>query len=177
MNIDFKILTLAFLLIVLLVVVRYFSRQNSRKKRRHRKNIQTTFTLLEKFQSFPPESRGPKILAYLRKIDPYVFEELLLTAFQNKGFKIQRGMRYSGDGGVDGQVSKDDINYLIQAKRYRGYVNKDHVKQFILLVNQRKSPGLFIHTGRTGKGVRELVYGTNVQIISGSKLIQLLGLD
>ena len=170
MNIDFKILTLAFLLIVLLVVVRYFSRQNSRKKRRHRKNIQTTFTLLEKFQSFPPESRD-------RKIDPYVFEELLLTAFQNKGFKIQRGMRYSGDGGVDGQVSKDDINYLIQAKRYRGYVNKDHVKQFILLANQRKSPGLFIHTGRTGKGVRELVYGTNVQIISGSKLIQLLGLD
>ena len=81
------------------------------------------------------------------------------------------------EGGINDQVSKDDINYLIQAKRYRGYVNKDHVKQFILLANQRRYAELFIHTGRTGKRVRELVYGTNVQIISGSELIQLLGLD
>jgi len=42
-------------------------------------------------------------IAYLRKIDPYVFEELLLEALLSKGFKITRNKRYSGDGGIDWQ--------------------------------------------------------------------------
>ncbi|WP_192840691.1 restriction endonuclease, partial [Enterobacter hormaechei] len=41
---------------------------------------------------------------YLRKIDPFVFEELLLEGFEAHGFRTIRNKRYTGDGGIDGQV-------------------------------------------------------------------------
>ncbi len=42
---------------------------------------------------------GQKI-AYLRKIDPFVFEELLLEGFERRGFEVIRNRRYTGDGGL-----------------------------------------------------------------------------
>src|SRR5699024_1294775 len=42
-------------------------------------------------------------LAYLRKIDPLAFEELLLVVAELRGWKIQRNKRYTGDGGIDGK--------------------------------------------------------------------------
>ena len=57
-------------------------------------------------------------MKYLRKINPYVFEELLLLAFERRGMRVIRNSRYSGDGGLDGQVLIDGERWLIQAKRY-----------------------------------------------------------
>ncbi|MGS6531656.1 restriction endonuclease, partial [Enterobacter hormaechei] len=44
-----------------------------------------------------------QIINYLRKIDAFVFEELLLEGFEAHGFRTMRIKRYSGDGGIDGQ--------------------------------------------------------------------------
>ncbi|WP_199192296.1 restriction endonuclease [Chlorogloea sp. CCALA 695] len=63
------------------------------------------------------------MIAILRKMNPYAFEELLLTCCQNQGWKIERNFKYSNDGGLDGRVTIAGRLYLIQAKRYRGYIN------------------------------------------------------
>ena len=57
-------------------------------------------------------------MAYLRKINPYVFEELVLDGFRSKGYGVKRNRRYSGDGGIDGRVYLDGKEYLVQCKRY-----------------------------------------------------------
>lgn len=115
-----------------------------------------------------------QLLSYLRKIDPFVFEELLLTAFKEQGCKIKRNKKYTGDGGLDGQVWINKKHYLIQAKRYKAYINKQHMKEFILLNEKEKTEGLFIHTGKTGKETRLLARENNIKIISGSSLYSLI---
>ncbi len=46
----------------------------------------------------------PEAIAILRKMNPYAFEELLLTCCQNQGWQIERNFRYTKDGGIDGRV-------------------------------------------------------------------------
>lgn len=60
--------------------------------------------MIDKINTFP--HFGQKI-AYLRKIDPFVFEELLLEGFERRGFEVIRNRRYTGDGGIDGRVKID----------------------------------------------------------------------
>lgn len=143
-----------------------------KKKNRHQRNIHNSKKIILKINSFPFE--GQK-LNYLKKIDPFVFEELLLSAFQNRGYKIKRNTKYTGDGGIDGVVyDKQNNMYLIQAKRYSNYINKEHIKEFGKLLKSKNCKGFFIHTGKTGKG--SLIEGSNynMEIISGSKLLSLI---
>ncbi len=112
------------------------------------------------------------ILNYLKKIDPFVFEELILYTFKKRGYKSYRNKRYTGDGGIDGKVKINNQIYLIQAKRYQNYINYQHVVEFNdLCISQRKE-GFFIHTGKTG-AVSKTV-NSNIQIISGNYLIRFL---
>jgi len=52
-------------------------------------------------------------ITHLRSVNPYVFEEMILTALKQRGYPIKRNQRYSGDGGIDGQVIIKDHCYLI----------------------------------------------------------------
>lgn len=116
-----------------------------------------------------------QVLAYLRKINPYVFEELVLESFAEAGYRIRRNDRYSGDGGIDGRMEKDGTKYLVQCKRYAGHIQLEHVRQFAGTCRREKCRGVFVHTGRTGEGVR-LFLGDecpDIEIWSGAKLAQL----
>ena len=112
--------------------------------------------------------------AYLRKLDPFVFEELLLSAFERQGHIAIRNKRYTGDGGIDGKVVINKQPFLVQAKRYKGYIQASHVAEFALLCRQQKCSGLFIHTGKTGKTAYVAQCSTDIKIISGSRLLALL---
>lgn len=113
------------------------------------------------------------IFTYLRKIDPFVFEELILLAFKKHGFKIKRNRRYTHDGGIDGRVKKNGEKYLIQAKRYSDYINEQHVKDFIRVCRTNKCYGYFIHTGKTGTETKELLKNNpQIKCISGKKLYE-----
>jgi restriction system protein len=109
-------------------------------------------------------------IAYLRKIDPFVFEEMLLSVFKEIGYKIKRNKKYTGDGGTDGQVWINKKHHHIQAKRYASYINKQHMIEFIQLNKERKTKGLFIHTGKTGKETKLLAKNNDIEIISGERL-------
>jgi len=151
-----------------------------RKKKfsRHSHNQGKAKKILIKLRSFEGVNKEARIFAYLRKIDPFVFEELLLYCFEDKGYKAIRNKRYTGDGGIDGKVINEDNELiLIQAKRYSGNIQLSHVKEFSEIVSRdrKASSGFFIHTGKTGKGVySELSENRNIKLYSGQKLIELV---
>ena len=116
-----------------------------------------------------------QIISYLRKINPYVFEELVLLAFSRKGYSIERNKRYSGDGGIDGRVSRGGKKYYLQCKRYRNYINQSHVEEFSRVCHKAGRDGFFVHTGKTGKASRQSAYVSgNVSIVSGNRLAHML---
>jgi restriction system protein len=156
----------------LLLIILFLFLCSIPKKNRHKRKIAKSKRVLNKLNT-PDFDNNGKIISYLRKIDPYVFEELLLSALAEKDFKIIRNERYSHDGGIDGRAyNKDGALYLIQAKRYSSYVSIQHLYEFKQKVG--KNRGLFIHTGKTGKDVYNRFENTNVEIISGTKLINLI---
>lgn len=113
------------------------------------------------------------LFSYLRKIDPFVFEELILLTFRKYGFRIKRNKRYTHDGGIDGRVKKNGESFLVQAKRYSGNINIEHVKDFIKVCRYHKVRGYFIHTGKTGREIRELMKeNPQIKIISGEKIYE-----
>ena len=139
---------------------------------RHLWRRQAAKRVITKLQQI--EGFGPR-LAYLRKIDPFVFEELVLEGFERRGCKVRRNKRYTGDGGIDGRFWIEGQLYLVQAKRYSGHVNAGHMRDFCCLVDEHRCKGIFVHTGRTGKMTRETAQGhPGVSIISGERLLQLV---
>jgi restriction system protein len=154
----------------------WFSRIQSRKKRGHRRRQDAAerraITISEIVGKDAQETFARRI-AYLRKIDPLVFEELVLDAFQKEGWIVQRSTRYSGDGGIDGRIFQNGKWCGIQCKRYKGAIKTDHVKQFVRdLHKENLEYGFFVHTGRTPGSVHYL--SEQIEILSGQKLIRLL---
>ena len=171
-------LKLILIFVIILILLFYISQTGSLKNRRHKYKINKAKQILFKFRDFNDEFRNAKIITYLRKIDPYVFEELLLEAFEIKGYKVKRNKSYSNDGGVDGLIfNAREERIFIQAKRYKSFVNRQHIHEFsrFILANDAVG-GYFIHTGKTSKPILEQFRNSNIHIISGSKLVELISI-
>ena len=115
---------------------------------------------------------------FLRSINHFTFEELILSAYERKGYKVIRNEKYTGDGGIDGKVVIDGSTVLIQAKRYSGAISRIDVSQFGHICISEKTTGLFIHTGTTPKSVWKEVNQLHpqIEIISGERLLKTLEL-
>ena len=96
--------------------------------KKHQQYIRLAALVLEQLRD--GEVQLPKALGILRKMNPYAFEELLLTCCHEQGWEIERNFKYSNDGGLNGRVTIAGRLYLIQAKRYRGYINPQHIRDF-----------------------------------------------
>lgn len=84
----------------------------------------------------------------------------------------------SGDGGIDGIVYKNNLKYLVQAKRYSNYINREHLADLLKKIHSKKANGgFFVHTGKTSKQVNIEYRDSLVKIISGENLIKLLSLE
>ena len=141
--------------------------------RSHRRRIRQGKRTLRKIRPWLQEPGGaPRAFGYLRKVDPLTFEELTLQSFADMGWRVRRGTRYSGDGGIDGHVRLPDQRRWtpIQCKRYASAINPAHVRAFAELVFPHQ--GLFVHTGRTGDQSRVAAVG--VVFISGQRLADLV---
>lgn len=140
---------------------------------RHRKYIMRAPQELRELKQRYERGDMKGIFYHLRyKVNPYVFEEMVLTALQEKGAKIIRNKSYSGDGGVDGQFIYQGERWLIQAKKYSHHINPQHVRFHELLCVESNNKGLFVHTGKTGKQARSR--SEHVLILSGRGMIELL---
>jgi len=123
-----------------------------------------------------PDVYRPRILAYLRKIDPFVFEEIVLTVIERSNVVVTRNTRYTGDGGVDGRFHLVEGDVLIQCKRYGSHIDRKHLEVFgAQVLPQRAVFGVFVHTGRTGDLARSTARATpHVGIVSGALLVDVL---
>ncbi|WP_420842900.1 restriction endonuclease [Erwinia mallotivora] len=162
---------LLIVVLTLLAVALAYGRQSA-SQRRHRRYQKQAVRALSRLPQLRDDAAR---FAWLRKMNPYVFEEMLLTALSRQGYRIRRNSRYSGDGGADGQVWIDGRRWLIQAKRYSASISAGHVADFGQLTAREGCRGLFVHTGRTG-GVSLDAIGRYpaVTLISGQRLLWLL---
>lgn len=159
---------LAFVSVVALLLLR---KTRGARARRHQRYRQTATRVLLKL----PELKAGQQVLYLRKINPYVFEEMILTAIERRGIPVRRNHHYSGDGGADGQFWIGQERWLVQAKRFASAVRPEHVRQFGELAREEKCKGLFVHSGRTGLiSVKYFSDYPDVLLVSGSSLLQLL---
>ncbi|ENK9863518.1 restriction endonuclease [Salmonella enterica] len=162
-----------FLLLCLIVLIAILRRPSaSARVRRHRRYRETAQRVLVRL---PALSSDGARLSYLRKINPYVFEELLLLALEKQGLEVIRNRSYSGDGGLDGQVFINGERWLIQAKRYSRSISPQHVREFGELLARERCRGFFVHTGRTGRKSLDSLRGyPQIQLVSGRRLLALL---
>lgn len=143
-------------------------------RKRQRRNIKEAKSVINKLRKrqLSESEKLPVVLGTLRKIDPFVFEELVLTCCQEKGWRIIRNKRYTGDGGIDGKVIIDKQLFLIQVKRYSNHINPQHLRDFQRVITQQGAiGGLFLHTGKTGRLSKAVVKDSTVLIVSGRKLV------
>lgn len=117
-----------------------------------------------------------KIINYLRKINPYVFEEMVLTVIEESNIRIYRNIAYSGDGGIDGIFKIKQGKVLIQCKRYTKYIHAKDVQDLSTKVKDDKYfMGIFAHTGKTGDKAKNVgMNEKNVVFLSGSNLVNIL---
>lgn len=124
------------------------------------------------------DSDDAKLLfSKLRRLDPFLFEELILTAIDkfNPNVKVIRNKRYTGDGGVDGIIEINNVRIAIQAKRYVNFINTTDVTNFNqVLPSVGASYGLFVHTGKTRSATWQKNSGSNVIIVSGARMLALV---
>ena len=142
-----------------------------RLPRSHKRRIRAARRTLARIEGWD----APRIFGYLRKVDPLMFEELILESFARSGCRVRRNRRYSGDGGIDGHVWQDGGWAPVQCKRYSAHINPAHVTDFAAVLRRRRAPvGLFVHTGRTGPASRDGAAHAHITIISGQRLVDLL---
>ena len=165
------------IIFILLGFLFALKKSTKKEKRSHKWRKESAKKTLQKIQHM----ENPQIFSYLRKVDPFVFEEMILEVFRNdERCKVVESDRYTGDGGIDGEFifnkNGKKMRIIIQAKRYNGHINIEHVKEFCkLLQNKKYDKGFFIHTGKTGSGSKQEINRCNgLELISGSKLINLL---
>jgi len=146
--------------------------KNRHRSNKHRQNIHYSYFVVQQFRSEARLAKLPAAIATLRRLDPYVFEELLLTCCQDQGWEIERNFRYTNDGGIDGRILISNNLYLIQAKRYKGYINLQHIQLFHQAIKSEKAAGgFFIHSGKTGARSKQLLEELQINLISGQKLV------
>lgn len=70
----------------------------------HRRRVKRSRSVLRKLRSFEGEPRCARVIAYLRRIDPLLCEEVVLSALEDAGAFVVRNRLYGGDGGPDGRA-------------------------------------------------------------------------
>ena len=153
-----------------LVLFKFFTRRP-----RHHWRIKKASWFLRRLREIGLESGPAAQFGFMRSkaIDPFTFEEAILTALEQRKIKIKRNRRYTGDGGIDGIAWCEGNRTLIQAKLYRGYIKPQDVRDFRGLCQRRNALGLFVHSGRTGPMSQECI-SPMLDIISGNRLLQFL---
>ena len=147
-----------------------------RRLTEHRRRIAQSRAVLRAVRQFRGDGYAARCLAYLRSVDPLVFEEVVLSALEDAGLFVLRNQRYSGDGGIDGRVWLPGQGwYAVQSKRYGGHVNHHHVAAFgEAICHHGFGAGLFLHTGRSGAAVYPHLTKSKVVLVSGASLVKLV---
>jgi restriction system protein len=91
------------------------------------------------------------------KVHPRAFEEVVASVFQAHGFATVV-TAYSGDGGLDVILSRNNETTGVQVKRYRNSIKVEQIRSLVgALVLQGQTRGIFVTTSRFQAGSDALV--------------------
>jgi len=159
------------LLLLLLLLMRWRRRRRLSCEPIHRRRQREAKRHLRRLARLPTPGQQ---MDYLQAVNPFVFEEMILTALKRRGHRIERNTRYSHDGGIDGRALIRGRLYLIQAKRYSRHLPPEHIQQFAGVCRDRRSRGLLIHTGRVSENGHRLASKAKVEVVGGDRLLRIL---
>lgn len=144
----------------------------------HHRRVAASRRLLTTLRAFSGEGVAPRAFAYLRTVDPLLYEETVMSALEDGGAIVQRNLRYTGDGGVDGRCLLPGHGvrpFAVQCKRYGSTVAPKHVADFCRVIDgKRFAGGLLVHCGRTGPLSYSALKGEAVHLVSGDSMLDLL---
>ncbi len=101
-----------------------------------------------------------KLIATLKKMDPFAFERLAQRLLREAGFDNVEVTKKSGDGGIDGKgvfkiAGFISFNIYFQCKRYEGTVPSSVIRDFRGAIMGRADKGLIITTGVFSKEAKD----------------------
>jgi restriction system protein len=145
-------------------------------RRSHKWRIDQAARVIRTIREFEGDALSARTLGYLRKVEPLVFEEVVLTCLEESGSAVWRSGAYTGDGGIDGLAHFKQWGFMaIQVKRYKSHICREHVLEFHQLLQRRGyARGLFVHTGKTGVELLSSLRNSQIYLCSGEKLAQLV---
>jgi restriction system protein len=126
-----------------------------------------------------------ELMAQLREIDPYRFEQVVLDVLFAMGYGGSRQeaaqvTRKSNDEGIDGVINEDrlglDVIY-VQAKRWQNTVGRKEIQSFVgALAGKQASKGVFITTSDFNQNAVEYagMLSQKVILIDGKRLADLM---
>lgn len=142
----------------------------------HRRRVRRSRHVLREIRRWRGDDVHARLFGYMRRLDPLVFEEVVLTALEDGGRLVLRNRAYTGDQGIDGWVRLSGFGWVpLQVKRFKSHVDNRAVEALGEIVRVRAcAAGLFVHTGRSGTGVYRHLRSGRVVLISGQRLVDLL---
>lgn len=125
------------------------------------------------------------LLAKLKSIDPFKFEQLVLDVLVAMGYGGSRAeaakvTQRSSDEGIDGIINEDRLgldSIYVQAKRWQNTVGRKELQAFVgALAGQGASKGIFITSGEFASTAQEYVkkLPQKVILIDGTRLVDLM---
>lgn len=121
-----------------------------------------------------------ELLERVREMDPYEFEDLILSLLEKMGYGSVERTSKSNDGGVDGIVNQDQLGLdriYMQAKRFNDQnVRETHIRDFIGAMSGDTMKGIFVTTSAFDrKAVDKAKYAHHkIVLIDGKRLAELL---
>lgn len=124
---------------------------------------------------------GQELLDLIMDHDPAFFEKLVVNLVETMGYGKGKVTSYSGDGGIDGLVTTDELGFrpiYTQAKRYAAEhkVSRPQLQSFVGALNGARN-GVFITT--SSFTAEALDYASNypnatLALIDGKRLTDLM---
>jgi HJR/Mrr/RecB family endonuclease len=113
-----------------------------------------------------------KIPGDLLDISPAQFEKMAVELFQMAGHSAKR-TGSTGDHGIDVVVnSKKGEKWVVQCKRWRGYVGEPVVRDFYGAMQHEKADrGIIITTGTYSKAAQEWAKGKPIVLMDGNEFL------
>lgn len=162
------------------------SYRSERRQRRHAGRGQTGTSATEAEEEAvneeEPEAEGWKdrLLDRLLELSPAAFERLCQRLLRAAGFVTVEVTGRSGDGGIDGmgqyRLALVSFPVVFQAKRYRGSVGPDKVRELRGAMAGQAEKGLLITTGTFTQEAVRIASGVlpPIDLIDGDRLCDLL---
>ncbi|WP_305045057.1 restriction endonuclease [Geoalkalibacter sp.] len=104
------------------------------------------------------------------------FERLVSEYYRRSGFQVAREGGRGPDGGIDLTLRKDKETYLVQCKQWKAYkVGVKPVREFYgVMASRGAAGGYFVTSGEYTEEAKGFVRGTNLELVDGRKLREMI---